>query len=476
MGKNKTPKHISMPSSVEKFKGVKKGVFVSSLRITEHPLINSRKKIKLLYFTVLEHLVNICAYPLNTDYANARLLEFRNLLVNTETASLFDKKYRLLRENINNTVKKLVHDFFKPWKRKYCVMFLCDIAIIILDKAAAGKSLDIMARYLGSRKRKRLYELFEMLYNKSYSDSTLPPEFVKVTNMAAQFYANRDFVARQEMRILVTANISAGKSTLINAIVGKPVTKAVQEACTSRLCFLYNKPFEDNHIHLLASSLNLNATYDELRTAEKEAVCSIASFFRVSGRSQIRVCLIDTPGVNSAVNRDHGILTRKAIVEETYDKLIYVLNANVLGTDDEIRHLKYVYENVPGEKVIFVLNKLDDFKKTEDSISGSIEGVKRDLQKIGFKNPVICPFSAYFSLLLKMKLSNDNLSHDEQDIFDLFVKKFNKPEYDLSAYYDKTYMETLKDKYQTENVLIKMGIISGLYGFEETVLYGGTKQ
>ena len=474
MIKGKISKHAFTPSSVEKLQGVEKDVFVSSLRITEHPFINSRKKIRLLYFTALEHLVNLSA--LNIEYANARLIEYRNLLVNTETSTyLYGKKYILLRKNIDKTVKKVVHDFFKPWKRKRCVMLLYDIALILLDKAAVKKTLDIMAQYFDRRKQEKLNKLFEMLYNESYREIMFPEDFVKTKNMAPQFYANRDFAARQEMRILVTANISAGKSTLINAIVGKPVTKAAQEACTSKLCFLYNKPFEDNRIHLLASSLNLNATYDELITAEKEAVCSIASFFRVSTRSQARVCLIDTPGVNSAVNRDHGILTRKAIVEETYDKLIYVLNANVLGTNDEIKHLKYVYENVPGEKVIFVLNKLDDSKKKEDSISGSIEGVKHDLQKIGFKNPIICPFSAYFSLLLKMKLNNENLSEDEQDVFDLYVKKFNKPEYDLSAYYDKTYMETLKDKYQIDNVLLKMGIISGLYGFEETLLYGGTK-
>jgi GTPase Era involved in 16S rRNA processing len=180
-----------------------------------------------------------------------------------------------------------------------------------------------------------------------------------------------------------------------------------------------------------------------------------------------RICLIDTPGVDFALKRNHMKLTHNAIIDEKYDKLIYVLDAGKLGTDSVIKHLKFVYKNVPTEKVIFVLNKLDLFKSTEDSISGSMEGVKADLQKIGFKNPIICPLSAYFSYLLKMKQNKEKLKADEQDIFDLYVKKFNKPEYDLSAYYNK-HIDSIIDK---DDEMLKMSFISGLYGLEN-IIYG----
>jgi len=192
-------------------------------------------------------------------------------------------------------------------------------------------------------------------------------------------------------------------------------------------------------------------------------------FFRRSSHPQVRICLIDTPGVNSAINRSHGKLTNKAIVKEHYDKLIYVLNACQLGTDDEIKHLKYVCENVPSEKIIFVLNKLDCFKISEDSISASIDGVKSDLQNIGFENPIICPLSAYFSYLLKMKQNNEVLSEDEQDVFDLYAKKFSKPEYNLSKYYSELCKKSNHDASQV------MSSISGLDGLENILYEGMTK-
>jgi len=432
--------------------------FVTSLYISDHPLMKAREKTRRLYFTVLDHFVKL--YMFNTEYSNARLLQYRNIFVNTNTAIfLTDKK-------IEKTIRMIVDDFLKPWKRERYIMLLCDIALIIMDKAAVKKALDMIAKYFRRSIQKRLNVLFEILFN----DKIISAPLTKTKNLITQFCANRNFFSQEEIKVMVTANMSAGKSTLINAIVGKPVTRTAQEACTNNLCFLYNKPFEDNRIHLLASSLNLNATYDELKTAEEDAVCNIASFFRGSGHSQTRICLIDTPGANSAVNHDHGKAAREAISDEYYNKLIYVLNACYLGTDDDIKHLKFVYKNVPEWKIIFVLNRLDEFNIPEDSISESIENVKCDLEKIGFKNPVICPLSAYFSLLLKMKQNNEILSEDEQDIYDLYVKKFNRPEYDLSVYYDKTQV----DKQQSDDEFLKMSFVSGLYGFEK-ILYERAK-
>lgn len=441
-------------TSTEAFHGISKDEFVTSFFISAHPLINSKEKARLLYFSVLEYFVAL--YAKKSKIANARLLQYRNLLVKDETT------ITLTENNLHKTIRKVVGDFLRPSKRERFLLLFCDIAFIIAKKTVIKNIVDILFAHLSLKKQKKLNELFNLLFN----DEIIPPLYINFNSHITQFRSNNEFISKKEIRILVTATLSAGKSTFINSIVGKPITRMAQEACTNNLCFIYNKPFEDNRIHLLASRLNLNATYDDLRTAEKEADCSIASFFKASCRSQARVCLIDTPGVNFALNREHVKLTRRAIAEETYDKLIYILNADYIAKDDEIKHLNYVYKTVPGEKVIFVLNKLDHFIKIDDSILKSIEGVKADLLKIGFNNPVICPFSAYFSLLLKMKQTNSILNEDELDYLEHYVKKFNKLEYNLSLYYDFIPVENS----YSDNELMEMNILSGLYGFE-TILY-----
>jgi GTP-binding protein EngB required for normal cell division len=454
MGKSK--KNIPIQASVNIFKDITKDDFVTSLCVSTHPLMDSGKKIKKNYFAALEHFVNSCAS--DGKYTKARLLQYQKLFVGDETT------ITLTENNIDKTIKAVVGDFLKPWKRERCVILLCDIALIITDKTAVKKASDMIIQYISRRSREKLSKLLEILYN----DAVIPQVFAKTQDLVTQFRDNRNFITQQEIRVMVTANMSAGKSTLINAIIGKHLARTLQEACTANLCFLFNKPFEDNHVHLLASPLNLNATYNELASAEKETICSVASFFRAPSHSPTRICLIDTPGVNYALNDIHGELTRKAVTEENYDKLIYVLNAEYLGTDDEIRYLKYISENVPKEKVIFVVNKLDRFNSAEDSIPESIEGVKADLQRIGYENPVICPLSAYFSLLIKKKQHNDTLNKNELDAFDFYVKEFNKPEYDLSVYYDKP----VDGMIDNSDELLKMSLKCGLYGLE-TILYGG---
>ncbi|MDR2834219.1 MAG: dynamin family protein [Streptococcaceae bacterium] len=430
--------------------------FTTSLDFSKHPLIKARIKRRLLYFAALESLTKLCAS--DSQYANYRLQQYKNVLIGNK------ESIPLMVGNCDKTINKIVNDLLKPWKRKYGPMLLVDIAFILVNDDSINKAFDIIRDFLTKRQKKRLDEVLELLFN----NARIPPKLSNSENLIQQFRINRKFTSQETMRIMVTANMSAGKSTLINALIGKTLTRTSQEACTANLSYLYNKPFEDNKIHLKESSLNLNATGDDLFNKTQESVSTIASYFRTVEHHERKICFIDTPGVNSALNTNHGKVTRKAISDKDYDKLVYVLNANELGTDDEIKYLKYIYQNVPAEKLIFVLNKLDTFRSVDDSISTSIEDVKDDLEKIGFKDPKICPISAYFSLLLKLKKYGEELNEDEQDEFDFYINKFNKPEFDLSIYYQEEFVEvdSIYDNF------IKMSLKCGLYGLEN-ILYGG---
>ncbi|PWV99303.1 dynamin family protein [Paenibacillus cellulosilyticus] len=432
--------------------------FIASHSMKSHPLVRARKKTKLIYYAVLEYLAG--QFSNRAEYTAARLKQYREMLVGSEsTVALTD-------DNRDRSIRSIVNDWLRPWKRNHYIWLMCDIALVMADKSAIEQAQAAMSAHLSKKKRALLGDLIAALL----TDVPIHQDLLLAESWIQQFRANRILAEQPEMRILVTANMSAGKSTLINALVGKPLVRASQEACTANLSYLLNKPFEDHSVHLLASPLNLNAAYDELMSAGQASSSYIASYFRsfVQTDSTQRVCLIDTPGVNSAINQEHGSLTRKALLEEKYDKLIYVLNANQLGTDEEIRYLKYVSEHVPKHKVIFVLNKVDNFKSSEDSIAASMEGIRSDLHQLGYDDPVICPLSAYFALLLKLKQNGERLSEDEQDAYDYYVKKFSRAEYDLSRYLDKS-----ADSIQaTEDEPLALAVKCGLYGLE-TLLYGG---
>lgn len=52
-----------------------------------------------------------------------------------------------------------------------------------------------------------------------------------------------------------------------------------QEVCTSNLCYLYNKPYEDERVHLQNIDFTNNATEKDLGNISWKTKTSIASYF-----------------------------------------------------------------------------------------------------------------------------------------------------------------------------------------------------
>lgn len=434
--------------------------FISSHSLKVHPLTKSKNKTRLQYYLVLDYIVSKCVGI--TEYTAARLFQYHTMLVGNETVVVLNERNR------NDIIRSMIGDRLRPWMWRYRFWLMCDISLIVGNKTAVVKAKEFMRTYL----TKRQYTALSILVDSFFNDDEVPKMMLFAEDLIHQFRINRRFAAQQERRILITANMSAGKSTLINALVGKQIVRTSQEACTANLYYLFNKPVEDDSIHIFSQKLKLDAAHGDLMKIEQAGGSHIATYFHSFDplASPVRMCLIDTPGVNSAINREHGKRTRHALQNEHYDKLIYVLNANQLGTDEEIRYLKYISENVSEDKIIFVLNKLDNFKSADDSIAASIDGIQNDLAQLGFENPVIYPLSAYFALLLKLKQNGELLTEDEQDEYDYYVKKFSRSEYDLSKYMDQSFISIPVDNEQS-----KLAVRCGLYALEN-ILYGGNDQ
>ena len=152
------------------------------------------------------------------------------------------------------------------------------------------------------------------------------------------------------------------------------------------------------------------------------------------------------------------------------DMLIYLLNATQLGTVDDARHLSFIRENYKG-KIIFVVNKLDEFRTDEDSVPEALKSVKVMLEDIGFQEPLVLPISARCGYLAKRKLYEDDLDRYEEMEFEFLCKSLNQTEYQFDTYYTGTVQTedsalADSDAYQLllhsgilslENILYKIG-------------------
>ena len=348
---------------------------------------------------------------------------------------------------------------FKLFTYRYNLLFDCFFINAFNDSKKAKEITNAIGSLFSPRYFKRVEALYEMLY------CGVKSEFFGLETQLSCWNENKVFFEKPLKRILITANMSAGKSTLINALIGKKINKTKNEACTAKIHYIYNKPFEDGMSYEWDYALDLDADnktlMDDNALNTTSDIC-VGTYFRLTRKSDKRICLIDTPGVNSFENTSHRDVTEKIITESKYDMLVYVMNAENSGTFDDRKHLSFVLENVQDKPIVFVINKLDTFSKDEDDIGEIILSAEKELLEIGFENPIICPLSAYAAILAKKMLWNEFDDENEQIEYAINRKRFSDAEYDLSKYGDNVKIKTSSDnkKEQATELLRRAGFIN----------------
>lgn len=376
---------------------------------------------------------------------------------------IYQRKLELCKEMIPEDIQEskkrvLGHSFLHSEKNRYKEFLCCDLALILFNKrkfiCACTALIDDCSRKQGEKLKRLLRILFR-------SQSVLS-EFPKCEGMIRRYWGECYFLKLPFRKLMVTATMSAGKSTLINALIGKNIVRTSQECCTGNITYICEKDSEDGKTAVYKDEIYLDASSQVLQSIDWEKPYSIFTVYRRLLPSKYKLCVMDTPGVNSALNNEHVEISRKAIRRGKYDFLIYIMGQP--GAEDEMEHLKWIAENVPKKKVIFVLNKVDNYKK-EDSIEGSLFSFREDLMELGFENPEIFPLSAYYALLLKRKENGEFLTEDESDEYELYSKKFRKADYDLSRY---TGVEGSPD----DSEYIELSKKCGIFALEQKI-YGG---
>lgn len=319
----------------------------------------------------------------------------------------YEKNFFLIKHKNSSTRLKSKKKFIL-WRNKQYLEILCDCVLVFPDDIERIQKIIISMFSLTPMEIENMDKLQSLFLN----NEPIPKNFLRLKARIDQIRINYQFISDEPLKILVTANMSAGKSTLINAIIGQKVAKTSQAACTSTINYYYN---------------TLDNNQYQIESEDESKQVNVVSYDFTNKQTQ----LIDTPGINFALDQKHGDLTKKTILEEKFDKLVYVFNGSQLATNDEFDYLKFIFENVDENKILFVINKVDNFKKEEDSILESVNTAKKDLNIIGFKNPKVFPMSAEAASLFKYSKNNIELSVDDEERFELLKRKFSRPFYNL---------------------------------------------
>ncbi len=278
----------------------------------------------------------------------------------------------------------------------------------------------------------------------------------------------------QQYKIAVVANMSAGKSTFINALFGDSILPAYSHATTDCPIYIYSDDNPDNDMAIVEFTdaketieLSKEIVQKEIKYYAQKDDDSLDNKyknvkkidlhwdFQVLQNSQKydkKFILIDTPGPNNTDEYafKHSDITRNIIVNEA-DMVLYLfdygqIDANLESSENNLWGLiKQRKEQDPNFEVFFVINKIDkafeDNKKIPNIISSSskdefytnikkhwlyhekiaITKIKNSAIKYGFNSPKIFTVSSKF---IEYYRNKRNLNFDHLDDIDEFIKFF----------------------------------------------------
>lgn len=245
-----------------------------------------------------------------------------------------------------------------------------------------------------------------------------------------------------DFEVNVVATMSAGKSTLINSLLGQRLMPAKQETCTATITEIKDndaghfatKVYErdgnllESHEHPtyeIMEKLNYNPAVSKIRTEGDIPIVTA---------EDVSLVLVDTPGPNHSRDPEHRAATFRMLSESSKTVVLYIMNATQLAVDDDNNLLAHVADSMKvggkqfRDRFILVVNKLDDFKKGEDSIWAALQKVRDYLADKGIENPNIYPASALTALNIRTILTESD--DEDDDVYEAKgkVRKFNRNE------------------------------------------------
>lgn len=216
------------------------------------------------------------------------------------------------------------------------------------------------------------------------------------------------------LKIVLMGEVKAGKSTIINSIVGEKVSYVdVVEATASIIEISHGfkeeaiiEKYENENIS--GSILEINNILENYKNDQDffHDVKVIKMKKNINNLSKIHI--VDTPGLET-ITITNAERTKNYIQES--DVVIWVLNCNHLGQSDVIEKLEEVYDL--GKPIICVANRIDEIDAEKEEIVEYIE------DELGYMIESVIPMSGHMAYEGVINNNNDIL---EDSGFNLLIE------------------------------------------------------
>ena len=200
-----------------------------------HPLAKEKLDLKVKYVCLLKHYYElVCANDFPTK---VRIERFAYDFIPSPSVSPIE--FDVAAKSVTK---------FKIFSYRYIFLFDCIFILAGDDKQKAACIADKMKETI----HKRYHKKIDLLIDRMYQDNSKWSDFPQITlEMQEAWNTYLEYINTSEKSVIFTATMSAGKSTLINALIGREITNTKKAACTATVMEFVASPFYHTLYHVL---------------------------------------------------------------------------------------------------------------------------------------------------------------------------------------------------------------------------------
>lgn len=229
--------------------------------------------------------------------------------------------------------------------------------------------------------------------------------------------------AKDVFTLAVAGTVSAGKTTVLNALLGRELLHSSNEPATASHTVLRHRPQASR---VVCGGYSRNGVLVDVRRGMNAAVYrqwnarAQVARIQVSGNLGYvagvrgKLDLHDLPGANNSLDREHGDIATRTLCSVPWNLLCFVLDATAPGTTDEhalLQQVQAIASARPQGRLLFLLNKVDEVDpEREGPLETMVHHARQRLSRLGFDAPWVVPTMARVALVARQQMAGAPVS------------------------------------------------------------------
>lgn len=289
--------------------------------------------------------------------------------------------------------------------------------------------------------QKNIDSVIKLMLNTEFADvvntSNSPALIKKYKNLESKYHE----IDQKEFRIIFVGTYSSGKSSTINALIGKNILPTSSGTCTSKICSIKQAENSSIFATLIYTYKDKKYLYEcndeeeiqnkimlvEDKVEEVEVYTDLSKLYPDGIDKSFKIVIVDTPGTDSATgndtrktneiktrlsNKSHIEITKEAL--RSNNKEMVILISGDKFEDDNIVELLDLIEGAVeddggafNDRFLFVMNKCDSLHYTNagETLENYVKNFIVNIKKVpnssrirNIVNPRIYPVSSGVAL------------------------------------------------------------------------------